>query len=78
MPVVQISLDADTLDLLDVLAAQWSLSREDALREALRMYLEKIRQIDAINEGIREADSGHFASEAEVKAAFAKWGVHVQ
>ena len=32
-------------------------------------------QIEAIEEGLREAKAGNFASEEEVKAAFARWGV---
>lgn len=75
MSLTQISLDAGMLDRLDAVAAQRSLSREDALREAVENYLEEARQIAAIEEGVREADAGNFASETEVRAAFAKWGV---
>ena len=77
MSLTQISLDAGMLDRLDAVAAQRSLSREDALREAVENYLEEARQIAAIEEGVREADAGNFASETEVRAAFAKWGVDV-
>ena len=57
MSLTQISLDAGMLDRLDAVAAQRSLSREDALREAVENYLEEARQIAAIEEGVREADA---------------------
>lgn len=78
MSQTQISLDADTLARLDRVAAKRLLSREDALREAVGFYLEETQQIAAIEEGIREADAGNFATEAEVQAAFATWGVNVR
>ena len=33
-------------------------------------------QVAAIHEGVRQADAGNFASEEDVKAAFARWGVN--
>ena len=75
MSLTQISLDTDMIDRLDAVAALRSLSREDALRDAIANYLEQARHISAIEEGIKAADAGDFASEAEVRAAFAKWGV---
>ena len=78
MAQMQIALDRDMLSCLDTAALLRSLSREDALREALEKYLEEARQIATIEEGIREADAGNFASEAEVRDAFAKWGVNIR
>ena len=73
--MIQISLDAGTLVQLDAVAAQRSLTREEALREAVGNYLGDAWQVSAIEEGIREADAGSFATDTEVRAAFAKWGV---
>ncbi len=73
--MIQISLDAGTLVQLDAVAAQRSLTREDVLREAVGNYLVDAWQVSAIEEGVREADAGNFATETEVRAAFAKWGV---
>jgi predicted transcriptional regulator len=33
-------------------------------------------QIQAIQEGIKEAERGNFATDKEVKKAFKKWGVN--
>ncbi len=42
--------------------------------EAISAYLEVNQwQIEHTKEGLRQADAGEFATEAEVKAAFEKW-----
>jgi predicted transcriptional regulator len=33
-------------------------------------------QIEAIKEGIKEADKGKYATESQVKKTFKKWGVN--
>lgn len=78
MSLTEIPLDTDTLARPEVVAAQRLLSRDVALLDEEKCALDEIRQIAAIQEGIREADAGNFATEAEVQAAFAKWGVNVQ
>ena len=35
-------------------------------------------QIEAIQEGVRQADEGKFASDHQVTEAFAHWGVHAK
>lgn len=75
MSMTQVSLDAGTLARLDAIASQLSLTREEALREAVGNYLGGVWQVSAIEEGVREADAGNFATETEVKTAFARWGV---
>lgn len=75
MSLTQIAVDTDMLARLDAVATQRSISREEALREAVVGYLDEARQISAIEEGIKEANAGNFATEAEVRAAFAEWGV---
>ena len=49
------------------------------MAEAVRQYVaEQSWQVEAIQEGIRQADEGKFASDHQVTEAFAHWGVHVQ
>ncbi len=78
MALTNVAVDAEMLAGVDTIAAQRSLSREAIIHEALGNYLEEKRQIAAIEEGIREADAGNFATEEEVRAAFARWGVNAQ
>ena len=54
-------------------AAALDRDRSYLLNEAIDAYLEVHQwQIRHIQEGIREADAGEFASEAQVAAAFAR------
>ena len=75
MALTNVAVDEEMVALVDALASKRSLSREDIVHEAIGAYLEEKRQISAIEEGIREADAGNFATDDEVRAAFAKWGV---
>jgi RHH-type transcriptional regulator, rel operon repressor / antitoxin RelB len=44
------------------------------IEEALNVYLDlHACQRAHIEEGLRQADAGEFASEAEVRAAFTRW-----
>jgi len=46
--------------------------------EAIRVYIEdQTWQIEAIKQGLIQADANAFASEQNVKSAFLKWGVDV-
>lgn len=46
------------------------------MADAIRRYVEEeVWQVAAIEEGVRQAEAGDFATEDEVKAAFAEWGV---
>ena len=78
MALAAISLDADILAGIDAVAAQRSLTREEIVYEAIGNYLDEMRQIAAVEEGIKEADAGNFATEDEVRSAFTKWGVDVR
>lgn len=69
-----VPLDPQTRDRLDRLAAATSRSQSLLAAEAIRDYVDRETwQIEEIKKGIEEADAGDFASEAEVRAAFAKW-----
>ena len=79
MSTITARLDSDTQARLEKLAAATSRSRSWLVAEAVRQYVaEQSWQVEAIEEGVREADAGNFASDDEVKDAFARWGVSVQ
>ncbi len=72
-------LDPETKEKLDLLAKSTARSKSFLISEAVRAYVkEQAWQIDAIKEGIKQADAGNFASQAEIGSAFTKWGVNVQ
>lgn len=49
------------------------------MADAIRRYVEEEGwQVAAIEEGVRQANAGDFASEEEVKTAFAEWGVNAR
>jgi len=59
---------------LDIIAARTHCDLSLVIDEALNAYLElHAWQLAHIEEGMRQADAGEFASEAEVRAAFARW-----
>jgi RHH-type rel operon transcriptional repressor/antitoxin RelB len=52
-------------------------SKSYLVAEAIANYVEdQAWQIEAIKEGIKEADKGKFATEKQVKKTFKKWGVN--
>lgn len=79
MSTVTARLDSDTQAQLEKLVAATSRSRSWLVAEAVRQYVaEQAWQVEAIQEGVRQADAGAFASESEVTEAFARWGVHAR
>ena len=77
MSTVTARLDTATQAQLEKLAAATSRSRSWLVAEAVRHYVaEQSWQVEAIQEGIRQADEGKFASDHQVAEAFAHWGVH--
>lgn len=73
---VTTAIDADTYRYLKMLADQSGSTESELAAEAIRIFIEdQTRQIEAIKEGIRQADSGNFATEERVKSIFSKWGV---
>jgi RHH-type rel operon transcriptional repressor/antitoxin RelB len=72
-------LDPETKGKLELLAKTTARSKSFLVSEAVRAYVkEQAWQIDAIKEGIVQADAGNFASNDEVKSTFTKWGVDVE
>lgn len=60
---------------LDKLAASLGTDRSEVINTALDQYLAyQAWQVEQIQEGLRQADAGEFASEQEVRAAFARFG----
>jgi len=72
-------LDPETKQQLDMLAKSTARSRSFLVCEAIRAYVkEQAWQIDAIKEGIEQAEADAFASNEEIGESFGKWGVDVQ
>jgi predicted transcriptional regulator len=72
-----IRLEPDLKDRLDQLAEATHRSKSFLAAEAIREFIELHEwQIQEIKAAIKEADAGDFASDEEVKAVFAKWGVN--
>lgn len=64
---------------LDQLARATGRTKSYLAAEAIETYVEnEAWQIAAIKEGLKAADEGRFASDEEVRAAFAKWGVNIE
>ena len=58
---------------LDTIASALDRDRSYVINQAIAAYLEVHRwQVDHIKEGIRQADAGEFATEAEVASVFQK------
>jgi RHH-type rel operon transcriptional repressor/antitoxin RelB len=70
---ISFRLETDKKEKLDAIAASLDRDRSYLLNEAIDAYLEVHQwQIKHIRAGIRQADAGEFASEAQVAAAFAR------
>lgn len=68
-------LDAETASKLEQLAKATVRSKSFLVAEAIRAFVqEQSWQIQAIEQGIEEADADRFATPAEVDAVFTKWG----
>jgi len=74
---VSAKLEPAVADKLDLLAKATARSRSFLVAEAIETYVkDQAWQIQAIQDGIEEADKGNFATDKEVKKAFKKWGVN--
>jgi predicted transcriptional regulator len=70
-----IRTDGETLARLDSVARQMGRSRNWALNKAIEDFIEYHEwYIAKVNEGIKAAEEGHFASKDEVDAVFAEFG----
>jgi predicted transcriptional regulator len=71
---VTFRLEARKRKALDAIAAGLDRDRSHVLNDAVDLYLDVHRwQLAHIQEGLRQANAGDFAAEAEVASAFAKW-----
>ena len=71
-----IRLEPELKSRLDKLSAVTQRSKSFLAAEAVREFIELNEwQIDEIKAAVKEADSGDFASEQELRAVFCKWGV---
>lgn len=76
MTTVTARIDENTQNRLEQLAKATARSRSWLVADAIRRYVQEEEwQIAAIEEGVRQAEAGDFASDKEVAAAFAEWGV---
>jgi len=74
MPNVTFRVAEEKKLLLDELAAAQDRDRSYIINQALDSYLEVMEwQLSHINEGLKQAEAGEFASDDEVKAAFDLW-----
>ena len=70
---VTLRLDAETRKRLDKLAKATERSRAALAAEAVRQFIELNEwQVAAIDEGVRQADSGRFVDHAKLKAKWEK------
>ena len=75
MTTLQLLLTDTELARMQSIARATARTPEDLAREALTRYLDlESWQLADIEAGLREAEAGEFASEAEVKAVFARHG----
>ncbi|BBO80863.1 hypothetical protein DSCO28_14290 [Desulfosarcina ovata subsp. sediminis] len=71
-------IDKSISEKLNLLARATARSRSFLINEAIKTYVdEQSWQVEAINEGIKQADQGRFASQAKIRKTFAKYGVNV-
>ncbi len=67
-------VEPEIREQLDHLADKTNRRRSDLLNDAVNAYLDLQRwQIEHIEEGLKQADSGEFVRDAEVKKAFERF-----
>jgi predicted transcriptional regulator len=72
--MVTLRLDTEKKKALDAIAAGLDRDRSYVLNQAIEAYLETHRwQLGHIKEGLHQAQRKQFATDAQVKTAFAKW-----
>ena len=71
---ISVRIPSEKTAALDTIAAETDRDVRVVLEEAESAYLDlHAWQRAHIEEGLRQADAGAFASEAEVREAFARW-----
>jgi predicted transcriptional regulator len=70
---ISFRLESEKREALDAVATALDRDRSYIINEAIEAYLDVHRwQLDHISEGLRQADAGEFATEAEMKATFVR------
>lgn len=70
---ISFRLDSEKREALDAVASASDRDRSYILNEAIDAYLDVQQwQIEHIRKGLRQANAGQFATEAEMKAALAR------
>jgi predicted transcriptional regulator len=71
---ISVRIASEKKAALDAIAAQTDRDVSVVIEEAVNAYLDlHAWQREHIEEGMRQADAGELASEAEVREAFARW-----
>jgi len=71
-----VRLEAEVKKQLDSLAKSTHRSKSFLAAEAIREYIALNEwQVQEVKDALTEADSGDFASDAEVAKVFKKWGM---
>lgn len=72
--LISVRIPTEKKAALDAIAAQTDRDVSLVIEEAVNAYLDlHAWQRAHIEEGVRQADAGEFASEAEVREALARW-----
>jgi predicted transcriptional regulator len=73
---VSARLTPETARKMDLLAKALNRSKSYLAAEAIEAYVNDQQwQVEAIFEGVKEADEGRFATSRQMKKALAKWGI---
>jgi RHH-type transcriptional regulator, rel operon repressor / antitoxin RelB len=71
---ISVRVPSEKKAALEAIAAQTDRDLSVDIEEAVTAYLDlHAWQREHIEEGVRQADAGEFASEAEVREAIARW-----
>jgi RHH-type transcriptional regulator, rel operon repressor / antitoxin RelB len=71
---ISVGIASDKKAALDAIAARTHRNLSLVIHEALNAYLElQAWQVEHLEEGMRQADAGEFASSTHVRAALARW-----
>lgn len=70
---ISFRLESEKREALDAVASVLGRDRSYIINEAIEAYIDVHRwQLDHIREGLRQADAGEFATEAEMKATLSR------
>jgi predicted transcriptional regulator len=70
---ISFRMDSEKREALDAVASSLDRDRSYIINEAIEAYLDIHRwQAERIREGLRQADAGEFATEAEMKSTFSR------